>query len=231
MMNKKINKELLALAEEDYRIFNSKLIKTNYPTLGIRIPKLRALAKKLAKESNIIPEYLNKPSFENYESIILYGMTLSYVKELSLENAFLYLDPLILKFDNWAHVDCVTSEIKLLGKHREEVLKHYLHLIEDDGEFTKRFFIILLLSFYIDDEYIDQVLSLLTKIPQGQYYVDMAIAWTLSVTLVKYYDKTLPLLKKKHFSTFVHNKAIQKARESYRVSPETKEYLNTLKIK
>lgn len=231
MMNEKINNELLALAEEDYKIFNSKLIKTNYPALGIRIPKLRALAKKLGKEPNIITEYLDKPSLEYYESIILYGMTMSYVKELTVEDVFRYLDKLILKFDNWAHVDCVTSEIKFLSKHREKVLEHYLHLKSDEGEFTKRFFIILLLSFYIDDEYIDRVLSLLSKIPEGQYYVDMAIAWTLSVTLVKFYDKTLPLLKKKQFSKFVHNKAIQKARESYRISPETKEYLNTLKIK
>lgn len=229
-MNNLINKELEALAETDYKAFNSKIIQTNYLMQGIRIPALRALAKKLAKESDV-SAYLDNPDLDTYEQVILYGMTLSNVKKLSLDEVFGYLDPLILKFDNWAHVDCVTSEFKSFKKNPDEVLKQYLPLRKDEGEFTKRFFVILLLSFYINDEYIDRVLTHLTEVPQGQYYVDMAIAWTLSVGLVKYYDKTLPLLQQQTFSKFVHNKAIQKARESYRVSPETKEFLNGLKVK
>lgn len=229
-MNNIINGQLLSLSEEGYKKFNNRIISTNYPMLGVRIPNLRALAKKLAKEPNI-KTYLDNPDLKTYESIILYGMILSYVKSLSLENILGYLDSLILKFDNWAHVDCVTSEIKALKQSPKEVLDHYLPLKTDKGEFTKRFFIILLLSFYINDEYIDSVLNHLIEVQQGQYYVDMAIAWTLSVTLVKYYEKTLPLLQQKRFSKFVHNKAIQKARESYRISDEIKQSLNLLKIK
>lgn len=229
-MNDLINKQLLELSDTEYKAFNSKIISTNYPMWGIRIPALRALAKKLAKDPDILT-YLDNAELDTYEKVILYGMTLSNVKQLSLEDIFKYLDCLILKFDSWGHVDTVTSEFKIFAKNKDLVLEHYLPLKTDEGEFTKRFFVILLLAFYIDDEYIDRVLSLIVEVPQGQYYVDMAIAWTLSVTLVKYYDKTLPLLQKHKFSKFVHNKAIQKARESYRVSPETKELLNGLKVK
>ena len=228
-MNNLINKQLHELSDADYKVFNSKIISTNYPTLGVRVPALRALAKKLAKEADVYT-YLDAPDLEAYEQIVLYGMTLSNVKKMSLDEVFAYLDPLIPLFDNWGHVDTITSEFKIFKTDLEKVLEHYLPLKTDEGEFTKRFFVILLLSFYMNDDYIDRVLTLLTEVPQGQYYVDMAIAWTLSVGLVKYYDKTLDLIQDHKFSKFVHNKAIQKARESYRVSPETKEFLNGLKV-
>ena len=229
-MNNLINKQLQELSDVDYKVFNSKIISTNYPTLGVRVPALRALSKKLTKESDIYT-YLNAPELDVYEQIVLYGMTLSNMKKMTLNEVFSYLDPLIPLFDNWGHVDTITSEFKIFKTDLDKVLEHYLPLKTDEGEFTKRFFVILLLSFYINDTYIDCVLTYLTQVPQGQYYVDMAIAWTLSVGLVKYYDKTLALLQEHKFSKFVHNKAIQKARESYRVPTETKEFLNSLKIK
>lgn len=83
----------------------------------------------------------------------------------------------------------------------------------------------------MDEKYIDKTFRHLSDVPQGQYYVDMVIAWTISIGLVKFYDKTLPHLQQKTFSKFVHNKAIQKVRESYRISAETKELLNKMKIK
>lgn len=230
-MNTYINERLIELSETSYKEFNCKIIPTNYPMQGIRIPALRALAKELGKEEGIQTAYLDSPELDTYEKIILYGMTLSYVKKISIDEVFKYLDALIPLFDNWAHVDCVVSEFKIFKKEPDKVLAHYLPLRNDEGEFTKRFFVILLLSFYVNDKYIDQVLMHLQKVPQGQYYVDMAIAWTLSVGLIKYYDKTIPLFEQHTFSKFVHNKAIQKARESFRVSAQTKEFLNGLKMK
>jgi 3-methyladenine DNA glycosylase AlkD len=127
--------------------------------------------------------------------------------------------------------DTLTSAFRIFKNNPEEVFDHFLPLKNDEGEFTKRFFVILLMCHYMEEEYIDMTLQHLSEVPQGQYYVDMAIAWALSVGLVKFYDKTLPYLQQKTFSTFVHNKAIQKARESYRISAETKELLNKMKIK
>lgn len=229
-MNTSVNQKLEALAESDYKVFNQKLIPTNYEILGIRMPAMKKLAKELSADANV-KMYLQNAELSKYEHILLYGLVLGKVKNLSLEETFHYLDPLILKFDNWAHVDTLVSAFKLFRKYPDEVFAHYLPLKTHEGEFTKRFFVILLMDHYMDEAHIEMTLQQMQEVPQGQYYVDMAIAWAISVGLVKFYEKTLPLLEQPVFSKFVHNKAIQKARESYRITPEIKVYLNKLKIK
>lgn len=229
-MNSLINQRLHTLAEDDYKQFNLKIIPTQYEILGIRMPALKKLAKEIAVDP-AVSTYLDMAEFSTYEHILLYGLVLSNLKKPSLEFIFRYLDPLILKFDNWAHVDTIISSLKVFRKHPEEVLIHFLPLKMHEGEFTKRTFAIVLMDYFMDESHIDETLKHLSEIPQGQYYVDMAIAWALSYGLIKFYDKTVVTLKDKKFSRFVHNKAIQKARESYRVSPELKDELNRMKIK
>ncbi|MDL2244777.1 DNA alkylation repair protein [Parabacteroides sp. OttesenSCG-928-J18] len=229
-MNTNINQKLRALAESDYKQFNERLIPTQYEIIGIRMPALKKLAKEIATNPDV-ETYLQQAEYTTYDHILLYGLVISNLKKPSLETVFRYLDPLILKFDNWAHVDTIISSLKVFKHYPDEVLAHFLPLKQDEGEFTKRVFVIVLMDFFLNDAYIDIALKHFQEVPQGQYYVDMAIAWALSVALIKYYDKTLPLLEQQRFSRFVHNKAIQKARESYRISLETKEFLNTLKIK
>ncbi|MDL2251579.1 DNA alkylation repair protein [Odoribacter sp. OttesenSCG-928-J03] len=229
-MNRQINEKLNALVESDYKAFNERIIPTNYEVLGIRMPALKKLAKEIAASPDV-ETYLQQAEYTTYEHILLYGLVIGSLKKPSLETIFRYLDPLILKFDNWAHVDTIVCTPKIFGKYPEEVLAHFLPLKTHEGEFTKRTFVIVLMDYYINETYIDSTLKHLTEVPQGQYYVDMAIAWALSVGLVKFYDKTLAVLEQKTFSKFVHNKAIQKARESYRITPEKKEFLNKMKIK
>lgn len=229
-MNIQIIKKLQALTESDYKAFNERIIPTNYEILGIRMPALKKLSKEISASENV-EDYLKNAEYATYEHILLYGLVLGQLKKSSLETVFCYLDPLILKFDNWAHVDTIISSLKVFQKYPDEVLKHFLPLKKHKGEFTKRTFVILLMDYFMDETYIDSTLKHLSEVPQGQYYVDMAIAWALSYGLIKFYDKTLPVLEQKTFSKFVHNKAIQKARESYRVTPEKKELLNNLKIK
>jgi len=228
-MNNIIDQRLNLLAETDYKVFNQKIIPTNYEMMGIRLPALRKMAKELAAETDI-EEWLKKARLDTYEHILLYGLVLSQLKKPTLDMIFNYLDPLILKFDNWAHVDTIISSMKMFRKHQKEVSDHFLPLKVHEGEFTKRVFVILLMDYYMDEEHIDATLKHLAEVPQGQYYVDMAIAWALSYGLIKYYDKTVVLLEQKAFSKFVHNKAIQKGRESYRISAERKEALNKMKI-
>ncbi|MDH6343978.1 3-methyladenine DNA glycosylase AlkD [Parabacteroides sp. PFB2-12] len=229
-MNNSINQKLRALAESDYKQFNERLIPTQYEIIGIRMPALKKLAKEIATSPDV-ETYLRQAEFTTYDHILLYGLVIANLKKPSLETVFRYLDPLILKFDNWAHVDTIISSLKVFKLYPDEVLAHFLPLKQDEGEFTKRVFVIVLMDFFLNDTYIDVALKHFQEVPQGQYYVDMAIAWALSVGLIKYYDKTLPLLEQQRFSRFVHNKSIQKARESYRISPETKAFLNTLKVK
>ncbi|MBB4034254.1 3-methyladenine DNA glycosylase AlkD [Dysgonomonas hofstadii] len=229
-MNTEINQKFHIFTESDYKAFNEKLIPTNYEILGIRMPALKKLAKEISTDPNV-EAYLKNAEYTTYEHILLYGLVLGQLKKPSLEMIFHYLDPLILKFDNWAHVDTIISSLKVFQKYPGEVLAHFLPLKTHEGEFTKRTFAILLMDYFMSKTYIDTTLKQLSEIPQGQYYVDMAIAWAISVGLIKFYDKTLVTLEQGMFSKFVHNKAIQKARESYRITPERKELLNSLKTK
>lgn len=228
-MNTQINEQLRELAETNYKQFNQKIIPTNYEIQGIRMPALKKLAKEIAISSELTT-YLYNAELTTYEQILLYGLVLGQIKKPQLETIFHYLDPLILKFDNWAHVDTIISSLKIFKKYPQEVLAHFLPYKTHEGEFTKRVFVIILMDYFMTDTHIDASLKHMSEVPQGQYYVDMAIAWAISVGLIKYYDKTLPYLQQKTFSKFVHNKAIQKARESYRIPLSIKEELNKMKI-
>ncbi|MDR2039830.1 MAG: DNA alkylation repair protein [Bacteroidales bacterium] len=229
-MNTSIDQKLQALAESDYKLFNERIIPTNYEIMGIRMPALKKLAKELSTGPQI-ETYLENAVYDKYEHILLYGLVLGQLNKPSLEMLFRYLDPLILKFDNWAHVDTIISALKIFKKYPEEALTHFLPLKTHEGEFTKRVFVIFLMDYYMDEKHIDHALKHMSEVPQGQYYVDMAIAWAISYGLIKFYDKTVSKLEQMVFSQFVHNKAIQKARESFRITPEVKEHLNGMKIK
>jgi 3-methyladenine DNA glycosylase AlkD len=230
-MNTYINDRLSALSESDYKAFSHKLIPTAYMILGVRMPALRALAKELSARPDL-EAYLDNAEYTTYEHVLLYGLTLGCARHLPLETVFRRIDPLILRFDNWAHVDSIlsASAFKIFGKHTDEALVHFLPLKTHEGEFAKRFFVIFLMEYFMDEERIDIALKHLSEVPQGQYYVDMAIAWAICNGLIKYYDRTFPVLERRTFSGFVHNKAIQKARESYRIAPEIKELLRGMKI-
>ena len=184
----------------------------------------QSLNKQSLDEQSLNEQSLNKQSL-NKRSLNEQSLDESFLREPLLETVFHYLDPLILKFDNWAHVDTIISSLKIFKKQPTKVLAHFLPLKTHPGEFTKRSFIVLLMTYFLEQNYIDSTLKHLTQIEQGQYYVDMAIAWTLCEGLVKQYQKTIPLLQQQAFSKFVHNKTIQKASESYRIPSKTKEYL------
>ncbi len=221
---------LKALADpgEEFREFSRRILATKYEILGVRTPALRKFAKEIASSPDV-EEYLwEGPGVEpTYEEVMLYGLVLAArSRKMPLEEVFSRLERLIPYFDSWAHVDVIISDMKVFAKHRDEVFGRFAPLKTHPGEFEKRTFVILLMDFFLDAGHLDSTLRHL----QGQYYVDMAIAWALSVALVKHYDSAEPWLRTPVFSRFVHNKAIQKARESYRITPEQKEYLNGLKI-
>jgi 3-methyladenine DNA glycosylase AlkD len=225
---------LQALADpgEEFRDFSKRIVATNYEILGVRTPALRKLAKEIAAGPDA-EEYLwDGPGTEPvYEEVMLYGLVLAArSRNMALEELFTRLERLIPYFDSWAHVDLIISDLKLFARHRDEVFRRFAPLKTHPGEFEKRTFVIMLMDHFLDAEHVDFTLAEMSGVPQGQYYVDMALAWALSVALVKHWDRTEPLLREPVFSRFVHNKAIQKARESYRIAPEQKEYLNTLKI-
>jgi 3-methyladenine DNA glycosylase AlkD len=227
---------LRAIADpgEEFRAFSERILVTNREIIGVRMPALRKLAKEIAAGPDA-EAYLWDglgPAEPAYEEVMLYGLVLAArSRKMPLERVFTLLERLIPYFDSWAHVDVVISDIKVFARHRDEVYSRFAPLKAHPGEFHKRTFAILVMDFFLDAEHVAFALRELADIPQGQYYVDMAIAWAVAEALVKHYDVAEPWLSgRPRFSRFVHNKAIQKARESLRVTPEQKEHLKSLKI-
>lgn len=223
----KILKQLFELQDKKYKEFHSSLCPNVDNIIGVRIPELRKLAKQIAKENP--KEFIENPvKKQYYEEIMLEGFVIGYMKA-TLEEKLHYLDNFIPKIDNWAVCDCTASTLKFIDKYKKEVWEYLQKYINSKKEFEKRFAIIILMDYYLTDEYIDKVLEIYNKIDSDQYYVQMGIAWAISVCFVKYREKTRKILDNNNLSTFTHNKSIQKIIESTRVDKETKEELKKLK--
>lgn len=157
-MNTLIDERLRALADSDYKAFNLRIIPTRYDLLGVRMPALKRLAKEVAASPGVAA-YLDRASFATHEHILLYGLVLANLKKMPLETVFRYLDPLIEKFDNWAHVDTLIPAFKAFAHHSDAVFAHFLPLKNHEGEFAKRVFVIVLMDFFMDEEHIDTTLQ------------------------------------------------------------------------
>lgn len=221
------------IAEEDYKKFNENLLPGTEHVLGVRMPKLRTLAKEVAKEDfrTYLDEAHEKISADQssyHEEIMLEGLVIAYAK-MELEERFFYLDRFVPKIHNWAVCDCCSNTYKFMEKYQEESFAYIDKYLHSQREYELRFGIVSLLDHFMNDTYIDQVLAICECTRHEGYYVKMAVAWTLSICYVKYPAKTRMLLEKNTMDDFTHNKTIQKIRESYRVSKEEKEELKNLK--
>lgn len=216
---------LLEIGDPEYKAFNDKLANTNLPTIGIRVPVLRKLAKDyFGKIDEIYDSFRGRTPY--YEEILTLGIVLSKAKmELSVREEY------ILKWlefvDSWALTD--TSIYQPKESEKFDYLNFLVKLTNGDKEFYIRYGAVGLFK-YIDDRP-KEVLEVYKYLKFGAYYVDMAVAWGLCEILVKYYNVAIGAIENKIFPPFVHNKAIQKAIESFRITKEQKEYLRSLKIK
>lgn len=222
--------ELLKNVDEKYDKFNNPIVNCEgYPTLGVRTPIIKKLAKSvpIAARDEVLSGFFADKDL-SYDTVLFAGALAA--RKGDYDKSREYLSRLVPMFRSWAHVDCVTPCLDWADK--QTVWNDFRYLLNRDGQYEKRFYVMIMFSCCLCDEYIDRILDTLrNNVTYGQYYVDMAAAWLLAECLVKYYDKTLPLFTNQTFPKFVHNKAIQKVRESFRVSPDTKAYLNTLKVK
>lgn len=222
-------------AEESYKKFNDKIIPGVKNAIGVRMAALKELAKTIAKVD--YDEYfqeVNGTDFENiyYEEIMLWGLAIGYIKE-SAEEKLKYVEAFIPKINNWAVCDSFCAGLKFTQKNKELVWQFIQPYLKDNREFYIRFGVVMLMDYFIDEEHIETNLDLLESINHEGYYVKMAVAWAISVCFVKYPEVTGKFFEKEHnkMDDFTFNKAIQKIRESYRVSKEEKDYLNQLKRK
>ena len=218
----KVLNELTQASDEKYRVFNESLIPGVRKTYGVRIPALRTMAKQLAPNWQ---DFIACAQDDSQEEIMLQGLVIGYAR-IPTEERLKLLTDFIPKIDNWAVCDTVCSTLKFISKDLfgfRLFLEPYMQSVD---EFGRRFAIICLMDYYITDEYIEEVLDYLAATDHPAYYVQMAAAWALSVCFVKYRELTLPYFCDGLIvNDWINNKAIQKCRESYRVTAEDKALL------
>lgn len=224
----KITKLLFEMRDEKFRDFTSKLIPgvDKELIIGVRVPEIRRLAKPLSADER--KKFLSELPHKYHEENLLHGAILQLIKN-DIGEVISETEKFLPYIDNWAV--CDMSQSKLLGKYPDMVFGKACEWAKSEKTYTVRFAIDVLLQFFLDENFKPEVFSLAESIVSEEYYINMALAWFWSFALIKRYDEALPIIESKRLPSFVHNKAIQKSRESYRISDERKEYLKTLKIK
>lgn len=223
-----LRNELRTHIDETYKQFHSSLVPGLTEMMGVRIPVLRELAKKAAKEDY----YGFSEDFQSsvYEEVMIRGMMIGYTK-FSIEEQQRELRKFVPLINNWAVCDSCCTTYKFMKKNQEEWFSFLEPYLNSSQEYEIRFAVVCLLDFFIQEAFIDRIFSCFSNIHHEGYYVKMAVAWAVSVCYVKFPEKTEEFLLKNTLDAFTHNKAIQKIRESYRVSREDKERLNKWKRK
>lgn len=226
-MKQEIKKELLALVDPKYKEFHSGLCPGTDNIIGVRVPVLRNYAKEKIKKYEI-EELLKQIDNQYYEEIMLQGMLIGLAKE-DFPTWKKQIEEFVPKIDNWAVCDVFCAGLKITKKHKEQMWKLIQKYLHTDQEFQIRFSIVMILDFYIEKEYLQRDFEIFDRILSTDYYVQMAVAWAISICLIKFYDETLIYLKTAKLDNFTYNKALQKAIESYRITNEQKEVLKKMK--
>ena len=223
-----IEKELFKLQDKKYRDMQITIIPTvkAETIIGVRTPELKKIAKKLYKSNNY-KEFINGLPHKFFDENQLHAFILGEIKDydecLDSVNKFL---PYI---DNWA--TCDQSTPKAFVKNSDRLIGEIKKWLKSKETYTIRFGIGMLMRSYLDDNFKEEYLELVSKIKSDEYYVNMMIAWYFATALAKQYDSTIKYIENNKLDTWVHNKTIQKAVESYRVTNEHKDYLRSLKRK
>lgn len=226
-IQKTIKNDLKELIDEKYKDFHKNLCPGTNNILGVRVPVLRKYAKEFYNK-------LPNASYEDidtefYEEIMLRGMLLGLKPKTASKGNIEELNQFIKLIDNWAVCDICTAGFKFIKKDLNAYWPFIKKCASKTKEFEKRFAYVAMLDYYINDTYIDEVLEILVSENSKDYYVYMAVAWALSVCLIKYYDKTKKAMQNSNLNIKTYNKALQKACESYRITEKQKEELRKIK--
>lgn len=225
----KILEEIILNTDTEYKLFQAKLIPGVNNILGLRGPIAKSIAKRYAN-TDTGKMFLNSLPHTYYDENLVHGYMLGFLK---CENEALknHINDFLPYVDNWAVCDSMVCGLKGYFKDKELVSSYIFNCLNSNNVYTVRFGIVSLLSYYVNDTYIDRIIEETLKIKSDEYYIKMAIAWLYSVCLVKEYDKSVRVIENKLLDKWTHNKAIQKSIESLRIADTQKEYLRTLKIK
>lgn len=227
-MIRDVQKRLFEMQDIRYRDFHAKLVPTMKKDkfIGIRTPMLRKFASEFGKteESKL---FLKVLPHQYYEENNLHGLLIEQIRDY--DKCLEELERFLPFIDNWATCDLLA--LHMMKKHRGVFIREVYRWMESDQPYTIRFGIGMLIRYYLDEEFKPEYPEKVAAIRSEEYYVNMMRAWYFATALAKQYEKVLPFLEERRMDVWTHNKTIQKAIESYRITPEQKAYLRTLRIR
>lgn len=225
MTSKEVIEFLLLNAKLTKKSFDEKIFNTKEYVYGVPVPILRGFVKENGQQD--FSDFISSEK-RSVEEKIIFGLLIAqnktdYAKFLREEKLFL---PLI---ESWVVCDVVTTSLKIISKHKKLYFERLKSLLYSEKPFERRYAIVVLLTYYLTDEYIDFILTNVESFTSNDYYVQMASAWLLSVAFIKQRDKTLSYLKNSRLDGFTYNKTLSKITDSFRVSEEDKQMIKNLK--
>ncbi len=228
MKRDEIVTELFKMRDVDYAQFQGKLIPTvsSDRVIGVRTPALRAFAKDLYKDPDI-DEFLCATPHQYFDEEQLHAFVISLEKDF--DKCIALVEEFLPFIDNWATCDQLSP--KCFKKEQKKLLSYIKVWIKSNHTYTVRFAIGMLMQHYLDDGFKTEYADMVAEVRSDEYYINMMIAWYFATALAKQYESIVPYIEERRLAVWVHNKAIQKSVESYRITAEQKEYLKTLKIK
>lgn len=223
----KIKEYLLANQDMKYRDFTLPLLPNidEKTFIGVRLPIIKKYAKDLDEKSRL--EFLKSLPHQYHEENILHAFILSNIKDY--DTFIKYVDAFLPYVTNWSVCDTICN--KYLVKYKEELIKEIYKWLKSNEVYRVRYAVKCLMNYYLGEDFREEHLQKVEQVKLKEYYVEMMIAWYLATGLAKNYDSFIKAIEEQRFNVSIHNKAIQKAIESYRVSDEHKMYLKTLKRK
>ena len=230
IMSKNITEKLFEQQDLKYKDFTSALMPGSRPVIGVRLPILRKMAKEIAKGD--WQAFVETAPEEYFEEVQLKGFVIAYAKA-PYEELLPFIEKHISKINDWSLCDSFCTSLKIVEKHRKEFLQFLLTYAKEDYEFKQRVVAVILMDYYLTDDYIEQTLRILDGLKNEKYYCKMAVAWAVATAWAKQRDKTYAYMQDGNntLDDWTYNKAIQKMLESYRVSEEDKVMLRGMKRK
>lgn len=218
--------DLLNLSTDKYKAFQCKLVPNVSNIMGVKIPDIRKYSKGLTYEEKVY--YINNYDYEYLEEIILMGLIICDLK-LSIEETLKYTEKYIKLIDNWCSCDIFCSSFHIAKQNKDVVFLFLQKYLNSNNEFYIRFGLVMLINYFICDDYIDDVFKIIDNVKCSKYYDKMAQAWLISMIYIKYKDRTIDYLKHCNLDKFTYNKSIQKIIESNKVSKEEKDFIRLLR--
>ena len=223
----KIRDYLLSQQDMKYRDFTLPLLPNvdEKTFIGVRLPVIKKYAKDLDEKSR--KEFLDSLPHQYHEENILHAFILSNIKDY--DEFINYVNIFLPYVSNWSVCDTICN--KHLVKYKSQLINEIYKWLKSNELYRVRYAVKCLMNYYLNEDFKEEHLQKVEQVKLDDYYVKMMIAWYLATGLAKNYDQFIKAIEEKKFDSFTHNKAIQKAIESYRVSDEHKTYLRTLKVK